>query len=467
MARLVHDRDIAPVLSAAERWIKNCLVRDGALFGATPLWTPELVEEVFHAFVEHPDTGPDDFITKLKRQMAPASPSAQCLVAEMLWALLLFPSNIKANTKLKQIRVIWAMSGRPPQSEMNDDPVLSGIGSGGTGFNAHRPDELAYLIEVTRDLKRRPIEERETIFSDYDKFMSWIEPVPRKGERQFRHMLRFFGFPDRVERMSSNNDRRSILAGYEVASRADLGQWTDRQLDSELLKLRTRLEAASPGKVLDFYMPELKQLWAGDRALTTAVGDQVTVTVPSDEEDQNENGSAPIHDVRQSLRIQAKLADIGGAMNFSVWIPPGDRNRVRELMSDPQVLLERLPLNSDPTTLATIEQIDVIWIKRRSIVRAFEVEHTTAVYSGLLRMADLLALQPNIDIKLHIVAPDERRDKVFKEIRRPVFSFLERGPLSRSCTFISYENVDTIRALEHLPHTTDSIIAEYEEHVEE
>ena len=47
---------------------------------------------------------------------------------------------------------------------------------------------------------------------------------------------------------------------------------------------------------------------------------------------------------------------------------------------------------------------------RRSIVRAFEVEHTTAVYSGLLRMADLLALQPNMDIRLHIVAPDERRD---------------------------------------------------------
>jgi hypothetical protein len=39
-------------------------------------------------------------------------------------------------------------------------------------------------------------------------------------------------------------------------------------------------------------------------------------------------------------------------------------------------------------------------------VRAFEVEHTTAIYSGLLRMADLLSLVPNMDIKLHIVAPE-------------------------------------------------------------
>jgi hypothetical protein len=31
-----------------------------------------------------------------------------------------------------------------------------------------------------------------------------------------------------------------------------------------------------------------------------------------------------------------------------------------------------------------------------------------ACYSGLLRMADLLALQPNVSIPLYIVAPDER-----------------------------------------------------------
>ena len=41
--------------------------------------------------------------------------------------------------------------------------------------------------------------------------------------------------------------------------------------------------------------------------------------------------------------------------------------------------------------------------------RAFEVEHTTAIYSGLLRMADLLALQLNMQIRLHLVAPEERR----------------------------------------------------------
>ena len=152
-------------------------------------------------------------------------------------------------------------------------------------------------------------------------------------------------------------------------------------------------------------------------------------------------------------------------MGFKVWIPRADRSRVSELLQPREnaALIQDLPLNYDNTTLDTIELIDVLWLKGRSIVRAFEVEQTTAVYSGLLRMADLLALQPNMDIRLHIVAPDERREKVFREMKRPVFSLLDRGPLSRSCSFISYESVEAMNALEHLAHTNDSIIGEYEE----
>ena len=93
-------------------------------------------------------------------------------------------------------------------------------------------------------------------------------------------------------------------------------------------------------------------------------------------------------------------------MGLSIWLPRADRGAVlREWNRESNVLLERLPLNYDDTTLRTIEQIDVLWLRGRAIVRAFEVEHTTSVYSGILRMADLLALQPNMDIKLHIVAP--------------------------------------------------------------
>ena len=121
---------------------------------------------------------------------------------------------------------------------------------------------------------------------------------------------------------------------------------------------------------------------------------------------------------------------------MSIWVPRADRAAVLNYWKAPDgALLDRLPLNYDDATLKTIERIDVLWLRGRSIRRAFEVEHTTSIYSGLLRMADLMALQPNMDIQLYIVAPDERRDKVLEEISRPVFALLERGPLARLCAY--------------------------------
>jgi hypothetical protein len=193
----------------------------------------------------------------------------------------------------------------------------------------------------------------------------------------------------------------------------------------------------------------------------------VSVIVPDDTSEETDDRQEPEVQSRESIKIQAKLADIGSRMGMSVWVPRSDRGRVlQEWTTNNQALLERLPLNYDNTTLRTIEQIDVLWLRGRSIVRAFEVEHTTSVYSGILRMADLLALLPNMDIKLHIVAPLVRREKVFQELKRPVFSLLERGPLTESCTYLSYDSIEELATQPHLAHMSDSVLDEFIEDAE-
>ncbi len=187
----------------------------------------------------------------------------------------------------------------------------------------------------------------------------------------------------------------------------------------------------------------------------------VYVTVPDDEEPDVPESDPPI---RESHLAQARLAEIGEAMGFRVWLPKQDRTAVLQSWTpNADTLLSNLPLNYDDRTLRTIEQIDVLWLKGRAIIRAFEVEHTTAIYSGILRMADLLALQPNMDIRLHIVAPETRKQKVFDEIRRPVFSLFERRPLAESCSFLSYDSLEEIVSFDHLRHTKESILDDYTE----
>jgi hypothetical protein len=106
-----------------------------------------------------------------------------------------------------------------------------------------------------------------------------------------------------------------------------------------------------------------------------------------------------------------------------------------------QRLRSELPHQFDQATNTIIEMIDVLWLQGNAIVAAFEIESTTSIYSGLLRMADLLALQPNLNIPLFLVAPEERRNKAISEINRPTFSSLA-PPLVDVCRYISFEGLD-------------------------
>jgi len=217
--------------------------------------------------------------------------------------------------------------------------------------------------------------------------------------------------------------------------------------------------------------PQLYPLTEEDRrrlqvlTVRTNNSQEIVVTIPEDEiAIEYTFPPAP----RDSIRVQALLAQVGETMGMKIWLPKNDRNAVLDIWRPKaaDVLLTTLPMNYDNTTLQTVEFIDVLWIRSRSIVRAFEVEHTTAVYSGILRMADLMALQPNMRIKAHIVAPIDRRDKVLKEISRPVFAVLESGPLAKSCTFLSYTDVEDLSNKELLGHMNESVLDEYAESAE-
>ncbi|WP_093374653.1 AAA family ATPase [Variovorax sp. OV329] len=312
MARKVHDRDVAPLLSAAQRWIERCICADESLLSDRSLWTPPLVEELRSAFVDHPDAGDDDFMTKLRGQMQAASPAGRQLMAEMMWVLLLFPSNIGAEKKRQHVQEVWSWSEEtlPPDNPMLESEVLQGVGSAGAAYNNLRWKELAYLISLAQSMKSKSTSDRKAIFEDYERFMEWIESVPRDGDRQFRHMLRYFAYPDRVERMSSNRDRISVLQGFKVASRAQLKGWTDRQLDDALLKLRSECDAKYPGKALDFYEPPLEALWR------SAKQDEEPVAAPVVQE--------PLAAESSSQRaVATPILQMAAPTNLIVYGPPG------------------------------------------------------------------------------------------------------------------------------------------------
>ncbi|MBX7207996.1 MAG: hypothetical protein K1X78_06790 [Verrucomicrobiaceae bacterium] len=180
------------------------------------------------------------------------------------------------------------------------------------------------------------------------------------------------------------------------------------------------------------------------------------VSVPeSDQIEDTVERKTPVSETAQSTRhteIQFCLLSLGMEMGLDLWVARNDRSRKwnGRTLGDFPSLVRELPTQFNEATTRTIELIDVLWLKGNSIVAAFEVECTTAIYSGLLRMSDLLSLQPNLDINLFLVAADERREKVEQEILRPTFALREK-PLAGVCGFLSFskltEQVDGIRKL--------------------
>ena len=264
MARRRNWRDLSPTLDAATAWIDHCLIKDGSVFSPSEnIWAPENIEEFRAAFVDNLDESSDSFITKLKRQLSNCSANTKKLASEMLWALSLFPSSIGPKSKREQIIEIWNESGDalPITATINDD-ILKGIGAGGAAYSTGKWRELIYLIHLAADIKRQ--KDRHGILKDYDKFLDWIAQVQQQGTRQFRQMLRYFAFPDLVENMASNNDRRKILINMQNRVPAEVNQMSDKELDTALMEIRRKYEEQCPNLIIDFYEAPLRSMWYPD-----------------------------------------------------------------------------------------------------------------------------------------------------------------------------------------------------------
>ena len=276
--------------------------------------------------------------------------------------------------------------------------------------------------------------------------------------------------PVRNLSMISLNDRRALLEylNPELDYEWDQASIGRKIVDTNTLLIEELNDLGVDGTIRTLtrfcYYAPFRELWKISNTVKRPEKN-VKVTIPGTEDAESSDEDSDFESVRESFQMQAHIAKIGAAMGFKIWLPKADRSRVIKAWTPGyDELVDDLPLGYDSTTMKTIEQIDVLWLNRRSIVQAFEVEHTTSIYSGLLRMADLVALQPNIDIQLHIVAPDYKRDKVMQEIQRPVFSLLEGKALSEMCSYISYSSILELSELKYLEHTKDQVLENFAEY---
>jgi len=113
---------------------------------------------------------------------------------------------------------------------------------------------------------------------------------------------------------------------------------------------------------------------------------------------------------------------IGNALNYDVIAAFNDRSKTYDGNKFSFISIKEFPkIDVPPEVFHTINLIDVVWFEKGTnrIVCAFEVEKSTSIYSGILRLTDLSFSLPSHQSKLYIVIPDDREKEVKLQLNRP------------------------------------------------
>ena len=144
----------------------------------------------------------------------------------------------------------------------------------------------------------------------------------------------------------------------------------------------------------------------------------------------------------EHTQIQYLLIKIGRALKYDVYVARNDRHRSYDGQSFALLTMPELPSAGwPPEVLDTVSLIDVIWLKPGTgeIVSAFEIEKSTSIYSGILRMEDLARSIPDCTCHFYLVAPNQREKDVMAQLARPAF----RGDLDDiSLAFIPFNDLN-------------------------
>lgn len=134
--------------------------------------------------------------------------------------------------------------------------------------------------------------------------------------------------------------------------------------------------------------------------------------------------------------LQAKLVLVGSYLGYRTFVPAPDKNKdtifgvLGDLCSEKEV-----PEGSIPSlSLSTVKFVDVIWFDEEGYpTHAFEVEHTTDITKGLLRLFQVHKLR----IKMFIISEEINKGKFYREVAKSPFA-----KIKNEFVFKNYEELD-------------------------
>ncbi len=206
-----------PVYAAAARWRDRCLAQDLALFDDRPGSSLQDAQALVGDFVEHPDASSENFMAKLRGQLASTSASGVQLAAELLYVhLLVARADVVSGARKREIvqGVLGFTAGTAPLPLDLADALDSGLVRPGQAYNSRRWRLFGYLIEVVAAVKQLPEMGRRQVAEDPAQFVSLLDTLDDQGALLQRHAIEHLLFPDVFPAVLSHEHRQAILGRW-------------------------------------------------------------------------------------------------------------------------------------------------------------------------------------------------------------------------------------------------------------
>lgn len=219
----------------------------------------------------------------------------------------------------------------------------------------------------------------------------------------------------------------AILNGFNTLfnDKKKLGSWSEYlKIREVLIETNNKYKAELSNDLgalagLCFEIGTQKMLIGSDEYLSEAERKKFEKSIEKRQKEiQEEKQEENLH-----TEMQYHLLKIGASLGFDVTPASNDKSKAYNGSNFSFISLHQCPeLPTDKDTQNTIKLIDVLWFQKgtNNIIGAFEVEKSTSIYSGILRLSDLFFSIADGDEVFYIIIPDSREKDVKLQLTRPV-----------------------------------------------
>lgn len=218
----------------------------------------------------------------------------------------------------------------------------------------------------------------------------------------------------------------AIVRGFNFLFKDNkkLGSWTEYLKIREVLvqtnsQLKTELSndlGAIAGML--FEIGSQKLVLGNDEYLSGEERNKLEkLIIKRQEEIQTEKEDENLHS-----EMQYHLLHTGKSLGYDVCCAMNDKSKSFGGNNFSFLCLPEFPaMDTDPDTASTIKLIDVLWFQKatNNVIAAFEVEKSTSIYSGILRLTDLACSIADGDEAFYLIVPDKREKDVQLQLSRP------------------------------------------------